>query len=310
MTTKLNELFLNRASVLRDSMKQGITESNFYCKNVRKAEWPKPQGTQYSCPVYERTIVPDSADLYSSAEKKVPNFGITVRQVHLRKSAVHSPDICLDDLREVWQVDDTLKQTARVMEENAKWIWSNAFQNDILENCENHVLTRGVTELLLQQSKNIADENGNQQTLTLVRSFSRDSAPIVPGMERESVQFPPRINFWGKRVYPYISDKVEKGNRWLVNPKYKKAAEQMIVFHPDICEFVFPDLENWIGEVMYRNIPSADYNPEGNIGFFRMLFSYGVKPIRPDLGTVITVLPPGLKGWLWYWAWKLVGFKP
>jgi len=68
--------------------------------------------------------------------------------------------------------------------------------------------------------------------------------------------------------------------------------------------------DRWIGEIMYRNIPDAEINPDGCIGFYRMVFSYGAKPLKPELGTVITVLPLGLKGWLWYWAWKLVGFKP
>jgi hypothetical protein len=35
-----------------------------------------------------------------------------------------------------------------------------------------------------------------------------------------------------------------------------------------------------------------------------------VKEPWPDLGHVVTVTPPGLRGWLWYWAWRLVRFVP
>lgn len=90
----------------------------------------------------------------------------------------------------------------------------------------------------------------------------------------------------------------------------RRAATQVIFFHPDAMHFLFPDLNKWAGEVIYRNIPNPVSNPDGNIGFFRVLMTYAAKPVRPDCGAVVTMIPTGLRGRLWYWSWKLVKFVP
>lgn len=274
---------------MRDRMQPRIEEANFYCKNVKKSQWPA------NCPGWKIEYETPAMVVKKDEEGRDYVCQVTQHLIQLKKAAVHSPDICLDDLREPWQVQDVMKNTERVMEENAKWVWANALQNDTLELCENHLVTREIFEGV-KEAYRIAERNG--AAISDLKILSQGKV----------VQFPPRVNFWGKRVYPYTSTK--SGEHWGVNPKYKKAAEQILVWHPEIVEFLFPDVKNWSGDLFYRNIPSAEYNLNGTIGFFRMLFSYAAKPLRPDLGTVITVLPPGLKGLLWYWAWKIVGFKP
>ncbi len=300
-TLKLDEHFFSESDKIRAEMQPQIAESNFYCRNVKKAPWPSKQGFVYSYPLYESTPPAADPDFVPMPDlpgaSNIDNFGITVRQAQLKKAAVHSPDICLDDLKYDWQREDIQKNTTRVMTENAKWVWANAFQNDTLEACENRIVVSAITPSLVNELLAKMESHGAKKS-----DFQIVGAGVV--------QHPPRVNFWGKRVYPYSSKTQTKGSMWIVNPKYKKAAEQKILWHPDIVEFLFPDVQNWIGELMWRNILDSEFNPEGTTGFYRMLFMYGAKLIRPDLGTVITVLPPGLKGWLWYWAWKLVGFKP
>jgi hypothetical protein len=83
-----------------------------------------------------------------------------------------------------------------------------------------------------------------------------------------------------------------------------------VLFSPETVLFLFPDLKRWAGRVMYRNIPSPDFNPSGSIGFYRVLFGYAAKPERPDLGAVVNVLPPGLRGLLYQLVWKLFKINP
>lgn len=296
----LDQTFLDSESLLRDEIQTAIEDSGFYCKNVKKSKWPNSQGYQITYPLYDRTQGNRGVEFVPMANVttniSLTDFGISLYTMNLKKAAIHSPDICLDDLKYLWQIKDIQHNVSRVMLENAKWLWETTFQDETLKHCSNHFVTRKFAiqlEEILQQ----AEKNGaNIFDLKILNSAQ--------------VQHPPRINFRGKRVYAYTAAAQTTGWKHIVNPKYKKAAEQVIVWHPDIVEFLFPDLEHWVGDLMYRNIPDSKENPNGTIGFYRMLFSYGARPLRPDLGTVITVLPPGLKGWLWYWAWKLVGFKP
>jgi hypothetical protein len=122
---------------------------------------------------------------------------------------------------------------------------------------------------------------------------------VRQGYSDTNEPLPRRINFRGQQVLPFVSD----GFRRVENPRYKRAAIQEVYFDPDTVHFLFPDPDKWAGEVVYREIPDAP-------PFFRIICRYAAKPVRPDLGLVVTVLPPGLKGTLWRWAWKLVGFVP
>lgn len=195
-----------------------------------------------------------------------------VRTVSLKHSAIESPRICLDDLRLAEDVNKTIKDVERCFVANLKYLWKITFRRDIINTIQKHSIAR------------YAD------------------GPALFDLE------PRKVNFFGKEVRPYLAER--QSQRQLINPKYKRAATQYVEFNPDIVHFLFPDLNQWAGNLTWRNVLDSEHNIEGGIGFFRVLLSYAAKPMRPDLGSVTTVPPPGFIGTLWYWAWKLVSFVP
>jgi hypothetical protein len=118
-----------------------------------------------------------------------------------------------------------------------------------------------------------------------------------------SVQFAPRNDISGGqylRRYPYVASNATRGRKWEVDILYKNAFyEDTAVYHADVLRILIPkpgvamgsmtyqQQYSWAGEFVWRNIPSRECNIDGNIGFFRALFAYGVKLERPDLGFVI-----------------------
>lgn len=204
------------------------------------------------------------------------DFGYTERTYSLRNSAINSPDICLYDFVFQHQVKDQIETVVRLMTENLRWLWKTTFRRDIINAIQNRTV---------------------MQAGTLRSPFLADP-------------FPRAVNFFGKEVSVYSEEAYAHGKLWRINPKYKRAAKQFIEFHPDIVHFLFPDREKWAGEMAWKNIPSYEHNPDSCIGNFRAIMTYAARPVRPDLGRVITETPPGIIGTLWYWAWKLVGFIP
>jgi hypothetical protein len=106
------------------------------------------QGTEYSYPIYERTLSssPVTFNAWESSDgeaggqcqiagQSIDNFGITLRSTSLKKAALNSPDICLDDLQFAWQVEDQVKNIVRVLSENTKWVWTNAYQDEYIDAC-------------------------------------------------------------------------------------------------------------------------------------------------------------------------------
>lgn len=67
--------------------------------------------------------------------EKIDSFGITVRSMSLKKAALNSPDICLDDLQFAWQVEDQVKNVVRVLSENTKYVWTNTYQDEYIDAC-------------------------------------------------------------------------------------------------------------------------------------------------------------------------------
>jgi hypothetical protein len=196
------------------------------------------------------------------------------RSVHLKHAAINSPDICLDD--KYLYLD--LRNHLAVVKENLKWMWGQTFQNEIIRACRNRSVMRpGIIRI------------------------------PPPGTTFIKVEFPRKISFFGKAVMPFLPGDRQ---RWVANPKYKRASTQFVGFHPDIVHFLFPDLDKWAADISWRNIPDRECNPNGQIGFYRALMRYAAKPMQPELGWVITMLPGGFRGWLQYWAWKIVGFNP
>jgi hypothetical protein len=307
MIPQLEEALVEFSPTLQERIQKRLEEdTDFYIQNVRKGQWPAGKGY----------AIEYSPSPFASSDR---SFGVTIRTFSLKKAAVNSPDICLSGLRQEDEVKQMTEMQERILAENARHIWTNTFQDEVLRQCETRLILRRLTYDDLKEILEIAKWNGSEGRLTLVRSrHSSDpeyTGTEIPGLLMEGinygfVRYPPRVNFRGKRVNPYITQKVKGSYKAIMNRKYKRAAEQVVIYHPEMVEFLFPDLKHWAGEVVFRCIPDRDSNPNGDKGFFRMLFAYGAKPERPELGTVITVLPPGIKGWLWYWVWKLIGFKP
>lgn len=200
-------------------------------------------------------------------------IGVTSHIFGMKQAAIQSPDICLLDLKTQNELEKTLKDVEMILASGLEWLWDQAIQNELIK-------------------------------LTKTRSIS-----LYRPYQAESYRYPQKLNFFGRRVYPFIGGR-GKGSLAYVNPKYKKAAEQVVIFNKDTVHFLFPDSKKWVGELAYRNIPDREANPDGSFGYFRILTRYAAKPHRPDLGSIVTVMPPSLRGWLWYWVWKLIKYVP
>jgi hypothetical protein len=376
--------------LIRNDVAVSIQDSDFYIKTLPKEPWLDGQGYQYSYPIYQRSIVTKAvtdSDFFSSFATlsatgatgnnligtgacavtgyNIDSFAVDVKTVSLKKAAVNSPDICLDDFKFQWQVLDQIKNVTRVLAENSKWVWSQNYQIEYLNNVSNCVtalatpniaatfdpttpptspLTFGLLEEVHQElgynggslkpTARVEDGTpvytavGNNYTFNLLKkstdnnrndfryfSFTEPDvlvgAPglggkIYHGFKFQAVQFPPRYdivtNVYTRR-YPYSSTNATRGQKWIVADVYKKALyEDTAIYHEEVMRVLIPKPQgniggmtylaqySWAGEFVWRNIPSRDCNIDGNIGFFRALFAYGIKQERPDLGYVIRSL--------------------
>jgi hypothetical protein len=77
--------------------------------------------------------------------QKIDSFGITVRTMSLKKAALNSPDISLDDLQFAWQVEDQVKNVVRVLSENTKYVWTNTYQDEYIDACRYKSVARCTT---------------------------------------------------------------------------------------------------------------------------------------------------------------------
>lgn len=76
------------------------------------------------------------------AGQKIDSFGTTIRTMSLKKAALNSPDICLDDLQFAWQVEDQVKNVIRVLSENTKYVWTNTYQDEYVNACGNKSIAK------------------------------------------------------------------------------------------------------------------------------------------------------------------------
>jgi hypothetical protein len=385
----LENLFIDHAMLVRNDVVKSIQDTDFYIKRVAKEPWLDGNGYQYSYPIYERSMItkavtdedfftdfatldntPNSANNLPATgacavnTHTIDSFGQTLRTVSLKKAAINSPDICLDDLKFQWQVMDQIKNFTRVLAENAKWVWSNTYQDEYIRAAANKitagvdgidttfdpttpptsVLTWGILEEIHQElgynggsmnptarvedstpvyqavgsnytfndlkkkSDNVRDDfryassGGGDMQGVLVRQVGLGGA-VYQGYKFAAVQFPPRYDIDGGvyvRRYPYASANATRGKKFEVSDLYKNADfEDTVIYHDDVFKILIPkpggsvggmtyqQNYSWAGEFVWRNIPDRECNIDGNIGFFRALFAYGVKLERPDLGFVI-----------------------
>lgn len=161
------------------------------------------------------------------------------------------------------------------------YLWRTAFRNDIVRLSDNRMVVRKFTDDLIR--KDI------------------DSTPTIAVHEA----MPRKVNLFGKQVNPYL-DGVKCNGSVLtkINPRYKKAATQIIGWHPHIATFLFTEPENWFGKFELRQITGESKS------FIDATFQYAARPEMTHLGYVITVVPKGLRGFFWYWIWKMIRFVP
>ena len=121
--------------------------------------------------------------------------------------------------------------------------------------------------------------------------------------------FPPRYEFVGGawvKIEPYISAAATKGNKFIVNPAWEDATyEDSFVFIPEVFTCLVPkpvtnpggntkfDPVDYMGHWSWKNIPHRTENPDGNVGFFRAVFSDAAEPKFPNRGFVIRHLRQG-----------------
>ncbi len=394
----LENLFLDHAMLVRNDVVKSIQDSDFYIKELKKEPWLDGNGYQYSYPIYERSIVTkavtdsdfftdfatlsgtpvggtggDANNLVGTSAcnvvgHNIDSFGVTTKTVSLKKSAVNSPDICLDDLKFQWQVMDQIKNVTRILSENSKWVWSNTYQSEYSTACLNKITVQvGMTGLNAATTFDPASPPTSQLTFGLLEEIHQDlgfnggsinptarmddgtavytavcsnytfnqlkkssdnqrndfryftagggpeqdvlvgkiglGAKIYHGFKFAAVQFPPRFDVISGayvRRYPYVSSNATRGAKWEVDTLYKNASiEETEIYHDDVLRILVPkpgvamggmsyqQQYSWAGEFVWRNIPDRNCNIDGNIGFFRALFAYGVKLERPDLGYTI-----------------------
>ena len=204
-------------------------------------------------------------------------FDYSVRTYGLKHRAVHSAKICIYED----SVDEELIKLS--ISDVACWIWSYFFRDELLKLIQNRMVVRDLSEV------------SDYKKVELTRIISSSAK---------------RVNIFGKTVQQFVTVKSAIGIKYILNRKYKRAAEQVIFFHPDIAHFQFLDPDKWIGEIHWRNIPDSEANPDGKIGFYRLVTTAAAKPVFPDFGLVVTVVPKGLRGFVYYWAWKLLRFVP
>jgi len=216
------------------------------------------------------------SDLSPSIVAGASGFGVRTVSYSLKCAAIESPVINLSDYFSFSKEerDNLLAGIKRTLSESLRWMWSQTFQRDIIR-----ILTH--------------------------RSITRDQSLLV-----SNVALPRHVDIWGKEVSPYAHVHSARGHRLELSKKYRRAATQIVTFDPDAVHFQFPDIEQWAGQFSFRALLVSQTIGQTPIGFIRVLLKYAAKPVRPDLGEVITIVPPGLRGLLWYALWKLFRFVP
>ena len=379
----VEQLFIEHAGRIRNDVSKTLIVSDFWLKHMARDQWLNGQGTQYSYPIYER-VLPASPVTFTNwvssdgdgdlatadgdpggsctlAGVNIESFGQSTRQTVLKRAAINSPDICLDDLQFAWQVDDQVKNVVRVFSEISKYTWVNAYQDEYIASTGNKIIanaaaatgsatfplaapTSKLTWGLLEHVYEQIGYNGGAinpfmrvdemtpvyaavgdrftfEDLKRLDSNTRSdfhyssqadamlSGPGLNGVYRGykffTVEFPPRFDFvagaWVRRQ-PYGPEAKSLGKGQEVLATYKDAAfTDTVIYHADVMNVLIPKPNgadgkggmkynpkySWTGEFQWRNIADRVCNPDGNIGFFRALYAYGVKVQRPDLGFVI-----------------------
>jgi hypothetical protein len=285
------ERFIRTARNIQNDLGLLAEMSDLLVRKAIKREWPNEIGTFAVLSSPQKCAQPECCIAH------------VVREYRLQHMALESPDIKASGT----DAEDSLKF-------NACNVWQRAFRQDLLRLLQTRSVRMHGLPPSLYEGRRI-DIFGREVHELMVKRPSwlqRLLGQTVPG-------------------YPLVT-----------NPKFRKAAQQFIRFDPDSVHFMFPDLKNWAGKVTFQEWPFGDTNClackqmeddyrdwvqkmrancpdcEGtgvliNVltrKFYRATFSYAAKPLRTDRGEVITMVPPGLRGLIYFCIWKLARFIP
>jgi len=127
--------------------------------------------------------------------------------------------------------------------------------------------------------------------------------------------YPPRFNVFDTttdklvRVFPFrreVAPNTTKGYAYNINPTYETATYEIsYIFHQDVFRSVVPspiaagnkleyNAQNYRGEFKFVNILDRQYNPDGNVGYFRGVLASGARPVFPQYGYVILHSRPAI----------------
>jgi len=120
--------------------------------------------------------------------------------------------------------------------------------------------------------------------------------------------YPPRFNVVSSspnkliRVFPFRRELLAgsgRGVAYNINPTYETASyEVSYIFHQDVMRSVVPspiavgnkmgfNAQNYRGEFKWVNILDRQFNPDGNVGYFRGVLASGARPVFPQYGYVV-----------------------
>lgn len=116
----------------------------------------------------------------------------------------------------------------------------------------------------------------------------------------------PRWNFtagaWVRVPFWTTDGNATIGTRAVVNPAYQSAGyEDLIVYLRNVAQREMPrsmgsfgegtsfNVQDFAGNIQWRNILSETENPDGNIGFFRAVLQAAYRQLNPNLGYCIRV---------------------
>jgi hypothetical protein len=300
-------------------------------------------------------------------------FGQTIRSYGLKQAAVHSPRICVHDLRFAAKRKDQLTAMFNILKDNTKWAWETFYRSAYADMAEHKVVvTTGMTDVEGAETWVVptgAGANGDADKIAVMRHLSQgildrlylklvregaepwgmeNGRPVFAcvmspeaqeflfrgigglnlrddfrynnsrvnellaplGVERSYKgwfylvdMFPRRFNITSAafvEVMPFVPQETTNGRKFALNALYEVAdIEEAYVYVREALEFQVPKpitspgggtsftTQNYMGDFRWMNILHETDNPDGTFGRFRGVMSCAVKPVAPDLATVI-----------------------
>lgn len=103
-------------------------------------------------------------------------FGQTVRQYNLKQTAVHSPKICVNDLRFAAKRKDQLTAMFNILKDNTKWAWETYYRATYTDLAEHKVTVQdGMTTIDGSATWTLPSGSTDGDKTTAMRHFSQST---------------------------------------------------------------------------------------------------------------------------------------